>query len=421
MKFLFLFLFIRIPAAQLGPTYLQYNIDSIIEQNSIYVKNFSNEIVDGRIYMLVDDQRVHLGNIKNGLKVGKWFDWYLNGLKKEELNFVSGKKNGLHINWDSNGELNYTKFYSNNKKDSLWTFYFKGKKQREELYKNNNLKSIKRFFLNGEVMSEGFYLKNKKHSGSFIEFRSRIKNLKIIKGPAQVDYKNGKEEIIYWFDKESFNYQNKSTITFSQKCGSHECLSEEKTKARLEILLKYNEEKVKNEIMVSLEREKNLKKIVENKKALIRTKNQIDSLLNYSESINNDVLNGINRIVKELEEDSIKNITNKLRFENKLLENKFLIMKRKELQKPFLLLDFKSYSFSYRRIDPLGKNILEIIIKNKRNISLQNVNFLVKLFKYENIIFKKEYYIKNIEPNQTKLQIINPKIQYDKIEVIPFD
>ncbi len=66
-------------------------------------------------------------------------------------------------------------------------------------------------------------------------------------------------------------------------------------------------------------------------------------------------------------------------------------------------------------------NILEIILRNKRNIDLQNVNFLVKLFKLENILFKKEYYIKNIKPNETKIQIINPEVQYDKIEVIPFD
>ena len=64
---------------------------------------------------------------------------------------------------------------------------------------------------------------------------------------------------------------------------------------------------------------------------------------------------------------------------------------------------------------------MEIILKNKRDIDLQNVNFLVKLFKFENILFKKEYYTKNIKPNETKIRIINPKIQYDKIEVIPFD
>ena len=421
MKFLFFFLFIKIPAAQLGPTYVQYNIDSIIEQNNTYVKSFSNEIVNGRIYMLVDDQRVHLGNIKNGLKVGKWFDWYLNGLKKEEINFFSGKKNGVHINWDSNGQINYTKFYSDNKKDSLWTFYFKGKKQREESYKNNNLKSIKRLFLNGNIMSEGFYLNNKKHSGSFIEIRSRIENLKIIKGPALVDYKDGREEIIYWFDKESFNYQNKSPITFSQKCESNKCLSEKKTKARLEILLKYNEEEIKNEIMVNLEREKNLKKIVENKKALIRTKNQIDSLIIDGELVNNAVLSSINRIAKEMEDDSIKNIKKKFLIEKKVLENKFLNLKRKELQKSILLLDVNSYSLSYIRIDPFGKNKLEIILKNKRDIKLQSVNFLVKLFRYEENVFKREYYFENIEKNEIKTQLINPKIQFDDIQVILFD
>ena len=173
--------------------------------------------------------------------------------------------------------------------------------------------------------------------------------------------------------------------------------------------------------MVSLERDNKLKKIVESKKALIRTKKQLDSLIHHSETINNAVLNGINRIVKELEEDSIKNITNKLKVKNELLENKFLLIKRKELQKSTLLLDFNSYSFSYKKIDPLGKNILEIILKNKRDIKLQNVNFLVNLIRYGDTLFKKEYYFKNIKPNETKVQIINPNIQYDKIEIILFD
>ena len=421
MKFLFFFLFIKIQLAQLGPTYVQYNIDSITKLNNLYVKSFSNEMVNGRVYMLLDDKRFHLGNIKDGLKTGKWFDWYLNGLKKEELNFVNGRKNGFNINWDSNGELNYTKYFSDNNKDSLWTFYFKGKKQREEFYKKNKLLSIKRFFLNGEIMSDGIYLNEKKHNGSFVESRSRIENLKIIKGPAKVDYKDGKEERIYWFDKKSFSYQNKSPVIFFQKCKPNKCLSEDEIKTRLEVLLKYNEEKIKNEVMVSLERDNKLKKIVESKKALIRTKKQLDSLIHHSETINNAVLNGINRIVKELEEDSIKNITNKLKVKNELLENKFLLIKRKELQKSTLLLDFNSYSFSYKKIDPLGKNILEIILKNKRDIKLQNVNFLVNLIRYGDTLFKKEYYFKNIKPNETKVQIINPNIQYDKIEIILFD
>ena len=421
MKFLFFFLFIKIPVAQLGPTYVQYNIDSIIELNNTYVKNFSDEIVNGRVYMLVDDKRVHLGIIKDGLKVGKWFDWYLNGLKKEEINFVSGKKNGFHTNWDSNGEINYTKFYYDNKKDSLWTFYFKGKKQREEFYKNNNLKSIKRFFSNGEVMSEGVYLYKKKDNGSFIESRSRIENLKIINGPAIVYYKNGKESKINWFNKESFNYQNKVKIIYSQDCISNKCSSEKEINRELESLLRHNEENLLNEAKINLERKMYLKKIAENKKALIRTKNQIDSIIIDGESVNNAVLSGINRIAKEIEEDSIKNIKENLLTENKFLENKFLNLKRKELQKSILLLDVNSYSLSYRKIDPFGKNELEIILKNKRDINLQNVNFLVKLFRYEENIFKKEYYFENIKRNEIKKQLINPNIQYDDIQVILFD
>ena len=96
-------------------------------------------------------------------------------------------------------------------------------------------------------------------------------------------------------------------------------------------------------------------------------------------------------------------------------------LKRKELQKSIILLDGNSYSLSYRKIDPLGKNKLEIILKNKRDINLQSVNFLVKLFRYEENIFKKEYYFENIKRNEIKTQLIDPNIQYDDIQVILFD
>jgi antitoxin component YwqK of YwqJK toxin-antitoxin module len=421
MKILIFFLFIKSALTQLGPTFIQYNIDSIIQQNNIYVKDFNNELVNGRVFMIIDGQRVHLGNIKDGLKLDKWIDWYKNGLKKEEINYVDGKENGLNINWDLNGDKNYTKYYSSGKKDSLWTFFYKGTKQKEERYKNDILKSIKRFYINGEVMSEGIYLKNKKNNGNFIEFRSRIENLEIIKGPSLVYYNDSEKEKITWFEKEAFNYQNKVKITYSQDCKSNKCLSDSEIKNELERLLKYNEEKLNNEARVYLERKKYLKKIAENKKALIRTKNQIDSLIINGESINNAVLSGINRIAKKMKEDSIKNIKEELSVEKKLLENKFLDLKRRELQKEILLLDFNSYSISYRKIDPLGKNILEIILRNKRDINLQSVNFLINLFKYEEIIFRKEYYFENIKRNEIKTQLINQDIQYDNIQVIPFD
>ena len=109
MKILIFFLFIKSALTQLGPTFIQYNIDSIIQQNNIYVKDFNNELVNGRVFMIIDGQRVHLGNIKDGLKLDKWIDWYKNGLKKEEINYVDGKENGLNINWDLNGDKNYTK------------------------------------------------------------------------------------------------------------------------------------------------------------------------------------------------------------------------------------------------------------------------------------------------------------------------
>jgi len=41
----------------------EYNINHIIEQDSVYKKKFSDEIVNGRVYQMFDDLKVTLGKI----------------------------------------------------------------------------------------------------------------------------------------------------------------------------------------------------------------------------------------------------------------------------------------------------------------------------------------------------------------------
>jgi len=48
----------------------EYNINHIFEQDSIYKKKFSDEIVNGNVYVMFDDMKVPLGKMKNGEKEG---------------------------------------------------------------------------------------------------------------------------------------------------------------------------------------------------------------------------------------------------------------------------------------------------------------------------------------------------------------
>ena len=82
----------------------EYNINHIFEQDSIYKKKFSDEIVNGNVYVMFDDMKVPLGKMKNGKKEGIWTDWY-SGEK-----WVSGGTIKSKTSW-KNGNISGTCYY----------------------------------------------------------------------------------------------------------------------------------------------------------------------------------------------------------------------------------------------------------------------------------------------------------------------
>ena len=140
-RYLSLLLFIGLAWGQ-----KEYNINHIFEQDSIYKKKFSDEIVNGSIYQVIDDMKVLIGKIKNGKKEGLWTEWYPNKRKLEEtykhgildgsvsLYYVTGQKEwrhtynsgqfeGLWTYWYENGQREMEGFYKDGWKDGLWTYY----------------------------------------------------------------------------------------------------------------------------------------------------------------------------------------------------------------------------------------------------------------------------------------------------------
>ena len=144
MRKIFFILFLPICYSQLGPTYNEYFLDEIIFQENIYKKKFSQEIVDGRVFKKTKNKnKIYLGKIIKGQKIGKWYDWFSNGIKKENFFYINGKKNGQVTSWDSTGKIIALKYFNNDKKDSIWTYYKNGIKEREENYDNNKLQFLK--------------------------------------------------------------------------------------------------------------------------------------------------------------------------------------------------------------------------------------------------------------------------------------
>ena len=118
-RYLSLLLFIGLAWGQ-----KEYNINHIFEQDSIYKKKFSDEIVNGNVYVMFDDMKVPLGKMKNGEKEGIWTDWYSNGRIKSKTSWKNGNISGTCYNYRQNGTIefrteninsnDYTKFFYDN-------------------------------------------------------------------------------------------------------------------------------------------------------------------------------------------------------------------------------------------------------------------------------------------------------------------
>ena len=70
----------------------------------VYTEKFRDENVTGIIYKMYGKKKVTLGQMKDGIKEGKWTKWYWNGQKKEEGTYKNGKQDGLFTSWYENGQ-----------------------------------------------------------------------------------------------------------------------------------------------------------------------------------------------------------------------------------------------------------------------------------------------------------------------------
>ena len=69
----------------------EYDINQIVERDGVYIKKFSDEIVNGKVFQMFGDIKVDIGYIKNGEKERLWTWWYDNGQKGIEYNYKYGK------------------------------------------------------------------------------------------------------------------------------------------------------------------------------------------------------------------------------------------------------------------------------------------------------------------------------------------
>ena len=138
----------------------EYNSNDLIEMdNGLWTEKFSDIPITGKVYGYFGEKRpykkVHMGNIRNGKKEGKWVLYYHStGRKMYEYNFKDGKKNGLSTEWYMNGHKSDKMTFKDGKQDGLHIkWYGNGQKYNEENYKDGKVISSKTWNKDGKVTS----------------------------------------------------------------------------------------------------------------------------------------------------------------------------------------------------------------------------------------------------------------------------
>ena len=91
----------------------EYNIDDLIHKDNVWIKKFSDEKVNGKVFQVVDDMKVPIGKMKNGKKDGLWTGWDDNGQKRSKGTYKDGKMDGLWTLWYDNGQKMYDGTFKN--------------------------------------------------------------------------------------------------------------------------------------------------------------------------------------------------------------------------------------------------------------------------------------------------------------------
>ncbi len=151
-----------------------YDINHIVLQNGVYIKKFSDEIVNGKVFQMFGDMKVPLGNMKDGKKDGKWMVWYDNGLKRQDGTYKDGEfilsnswteygeimvKDGigLYTLWMKNGKKSIESTYKNGKLNGTFTTFSDGKKSIEVTYKDGKKDGLYTNWYKDKKVTEGNY------------------------------------------------------------------------------------------------------------------------------------------------------------------------------------------------------------------------------------------------------------------------
>ena len=146
----------------IGMSQEQCDIINLINEEGVYKQKFTDEILNGIIYQILDERKLVLGNLKNGKKDGLWTEWYPNKRKLEET-YKQGILDGSVSLFYKNGQREWRHTYNNGQFEGLWTFWYEnGQKMKEGSFECGDSTGIWIWWnKNGHVKKEKKFKKRK--------------------------------------------------------------------------------------------------------------------------------------------------------------------------------------------------------------------------------------------------------------------
>ena len=178
-----------------------YMINEIANKSGIYYSKVNEDLlITGDIYSYFDGREVYNGFISEGYKIGKWIDYYINGIKRSEFMYKNGLMNGPYTLWYKNGVKGEYGFHKNNKKDKLiikWDQ--KGQKLSSVTFKEDLFHGEVIFFnSDGSVKYSGIYKEGRCVHGTKKSYRHKNN----FPNPVYEIFKDGKLVKLKWLDNE---------------------------------------------------------------------------------------------------------------------------------------------------------------------------------------------------------------------------
>jgi antitoxin component YwqK of YwqJK toxin-antitoxin module len=98
------------------------------------------------------------GVTKNGNKAGSWVEYHPGGLVKSFTSYVDGKKEGMQIELNNNGQLEKRMLYHNDLLHGEYKEFKYSTLKEERYYEKGKLEGVvKVYYDNGKIMEEGAY------------------------------------------------------------------------------------------------------------------------------------------------------------------------------------------------------------------------------------------------------------------------